>query len=117
MQRENADPNDMQVSDFLCDFCGRTWNGAFPMVEGHQGSLICGGCLTVAFSETAIAGTDMAPAGATCTMCLEEREDPMWASAAREGAYACRRCLKQGAGRLHTDPDWDWSKPKLADED
>ena len=28
----------MQLTDFLCDFCGRTWDGAFPMVEGHEGS-------------------------------------------------------------------------------
>ncbi|GAB4545751.1 MAG: hypothetical protein Tsb0013_03860 [Phycisphaerales bacterium] len=110
MQREGADPSNMQVQDFLCDFCGRAWNGAFPMVEGHRGSLICGNCLTVAYTEVVLHACDSAPAGATCTMCLEERDDPMWASPVRE-AYSCRRCLRQGGTRLHKDPDWDWTKP------
>jgi hypothetical protein len=54
----------MSVSDFLCDFCGRAWDGAFPMVEGHQGSLICGGCLSVAWLEVGVAAARGAPAGA-----------------------------------------------------
>jgi hypothetical protein len=112
MQREGADPNDMQVSDFLCDFCGRAWDGAFPMVEGHQGSLICGNCLSVAYTQTVLNKQHLAPAGATCTMCLEERDEPVWASPVRDGAHACTRCLKQGAGRLHKDQDWDWTKPE-----
>jgi len=110
MHRPNADPADMQVSDFLCDFCGRAWDGAFPLVEGHQGSLICGSCLTVAWTEVVIQGLDAAPKGATCTLCLEERDDPCWSSPVRD-AIVCRRCVKQAAGRLHKDPDWDWTKP------
>ncbi len=115
MQRPGADPNDMTVSDFLCDFCGRAWDGAFPMVEGHQGSLICGSCLTVAWTEVVTLETDAAPAGATCAMCLQEKDDPMWASPVRK-AFACRPCVKQAAGRLHKDPDWDWEKPDSGSE-
>lgn len=111
MQREGADLQNMRVSDFLCDFCGRAWDGAFPLVEGHQGSLICGNCLTVAYTEVVLGkgGETLAP-GVTCTMCLEQRDDPMWSSPVRE-AHACRRCLRQGGTRLHKDPDWVWEKP------
>lgn len=113
MQREGADLSNMLVSDFLCDFCTKAWDGAFPMVEGHQGSLICGNCLTVAYAEIVLLRTDMAPSGATCTMCLEERGDPMWASPVRDEVYACRRCLRQGGTKLEKDPDWEWSKPSV----
>ena len=30
-----------------------------------------------------------------------------------EEVAICHRCMKQGAGRLHKDPDWDWTKPTL----
>jgi hypothetical protein len=102
----------MQLSDFLCDFCARAWDGAFPLVEGHQGSLICGNCLTIAYTDVVHMGLDGAPSGATCTLCLEERDDPMWASPVREGASVCRRCLRQGGTKLHKDPDWPWTKPE-----
>jgi hypothetical protein len=111
MQRQGSDPANMSVSDFLCDFCGRAWDGAFPMVEGHQGSLICGGCLSVAWLEVGVAAARGAPAGgSTCTMCLERRDEPTWSSPTRE-AHACRRCVRQAAGTLEQDPDWEWSKP------
>jgi hypothetical protein len=29
-----------------------------------------------------------------------------------EEAVICKRCIKQGAGRLHKDPDWDWQRPE-----
>jgi hypothetical protein len=44
-------------------------------------------------------------------MCLEQREEPGWESPVT-GASICRRCIKQGAGRLHADPDWEWTKPE-----
>ena len=116
MQRDGANPEDMQVSDFICDFCHRPWDGTFPMVEGHQGSLICGNCLKIAYTETVLMKAHTAPAGATCTMCLEERPDAMWQSPQHEEACVCTRCLKQGAGRLHKDPDWAWKKPTLASD-
>ena len=111
MQRSGADPSDMQLSDFICDFSGRAWDGAFPLVEGHKGALISGDCLTVAYTEVVLQGHASAPAGYECRMCLEQREDPGWESPAT-GACICRRCIKQGAGRLHTDPDWEWTKPE-----
>lgn len=111
MHRPGSNPLDMQTSDFLCDFCGREWDGAFPMVEGHQGSLICGSCLTVAYTEVVLQRMNAAPAGCTCTMCLEERDEDAWKSPVRDEAVICKRCINQGAGRLHKDPDWDWKKP------
>ena len=113
MQREGANQQDMQVSDFLCDFCRREWDGQFPMVEGHQGSLICGRCLTMAYTEVELMKQNLAPSGYSCTMCLEEREDRAWISPTHEEVAICHRCMKQGAGRLHKDPDWDWTKPTL----
>jgi len=112
VQRTGADPQDMQPSDFLCDFCARPWDGAFPMVEGHQGSLICGNCLSTAYAQTVLAGDRTAAPGAQCVLCLEQRDDIAWASPVRDEACACVRCLKQAAGRLHKDPDWDWRKPE-----
>ncbi|MEM1424155.1 MAG: hypothetical protein AAGH64_09150 [Planctomycetota bacterium] len=116
MQRDGADPTNMQVSDFLCDFCGRAWDGAFPLVEGHRGSLICGNCLTIAYTDVIHMGLDAAPTGATCTMCLEERADPMWASPVRDDAYACKRCIRQSGTRLDKDPDWPWTRPGKPDD-
>ncbi|MEO1583395.1 MAG: hypothetical protein AAFR96_02350 [Planctomycetota bacterium] len=112
MQRPGADPNDMQLSDFLCDFSGKPWDGAFPLVEGHQGSLISGDCLAVAFRQVVHEReTSLPPGSYTCTMCLEQRQDPCWQSPVREEAVICRRCIKQSAARLNKDPDWDWKTP------
>lgn len=111
MQRAGANPSDMQPSDFLCDFCRRAWDGTFPLVEGHKGSLICGNCLTVAYTEVVLHNLSAAPPGSTCTMCLEERNDSTWQSPMHEEAIICERCLKQAAGRLHKDEDWEWRKP------
>jgi hypothetical protein len=30
MQRTGADPENMKASDFLCDFCGKEWDGESP---------------------------------------------------------------------------------------
>lgn len=111
MHRPGANPAEMHPEDFLCDFCGRAWNGEFPMVEGHQGSLICGSCLTVAYAEVVRAKQGTAPDGYRCTMCLEERDDPGWRSPAREAACACARCLRQAGAQLEKDPDWEWTRP------
>ena len=114
MQRPGADPQDMQVADFICDFSGRAWDGAFPMVEGHQGALISGDSLTLAYTALVLDDGASSIPGATCTMCLEERDEPAWRSPVRPEAVICRRCVKQAAGRLHKDPDWDWTKPERA---
>jgi hypothetical protein len=122
MQRPGADLENMQLADFLCDFCRRAWDGAFPMVEGHQGALICGSCLTAAYTHAVLrdAAGDGADTtadertpepGSACVLCLEERDDAAYRSPAYPDAVACRRCIKQAAGRLHKDRDWAWERP------
>ncbi|MEO1007186.1 MAG: hypothetical protein AAFX79_01310 [Planctomycetota bacterium] len=119
MHRPGSNPLDMQPQDFVCDFTGRTWDGTFPLVEGHQGSLICGDALAVAYTEVVLHGQSSMPQGATCTMCLEVREEPGWQSPVPvgdrdTGAVICRRCIRQSATRLHKDADWTWTKPESA---
>ena len=88
MQRPGTNPQDVQPSDILCDFCHREWADDVAMVEGHQGSCICGNCLTVAFHAVVGAGQDDNPRktgsddvpGCKCTMCLEERTDRVFQS-------------------------------------
>lgn len=136
MHKPGADPADMQVSDFLCDFCRREWDGSFPMVEGHQGSLICGDCLTLAYRAAVLAAKDAPgndgdqeideaqagvageagaanPAGAAakCALCLEHRAGPRWASPGHPESVVCARCIKQSAGTLAKDKDWGWQRP------
>ncbi|MEL6797761.1 MAG: hypothetical protein AAFO89_13185 [Planctomycetota bacterium] len=112
MQRQGANPADMQVSDFICDFSGKAWDGAFPMVEGHQGSLISGHSLDAAYREVVLGSeSSLEPGSYICTMCLETRDDACWQSPARPEAVICRRCIIQSATKLDKDPDWDWSKP------
>ena len=112
MQRPGANQADMRPDDFLCDFCRAPWDGAFPMVEGHQGSLISGDCLTAAYRAVVLGGGPTAPGGYTCTMCLERRDEPGWSAPGEEiDAQICRRCIRQAATKLDRDPDWPWSKP------
>jgi hypothetical protein len=110
MHRPGSNPEDMAITDFLCDFCGRAWDGGFPMVEGHQGALICGRCLSVADAEVAPLQGD-GECAHHCTMCLEERAQVGWASPLRDEAWACKRCINQAAVRLQRDEDWDWERP------
>src|SRR5579862_2940135 len=109
MHRPTADPENMQPTDFLCDFCGRQWDGESPVVEGHKGSLICGDCLAAAYRVLGLENGGNAPAGATCVMCLEERKERGWAGAT--GAVVCKRCAKQSAAVLAKDKDYQWVKP------
>ena len=113
MQREGANQQDMQVSDFICDFSLKPWDGQFPMVEGHQGSIISGDCLTIAYTEVVLNESSSTPESYDCIMCLQETDLPGWASPLSETAFICRQCIKRSAGRLHTDEDWDWRKPAL----
>ncbi|MFM9170969.1 MAG: hypothetical protein ACKOTD_12900, partial [Phycisphaerales bacterium] len=55
MRRPECDPDDVRMEDVLCDFCRRAWGESLPMVEGHQGSCICGDCLADAFREAVLA--------------------------------------------------------------
>ncbi|MEO0511873.1 MAG: hypothetical protein AAF108_03140 [Planctomycetota bacterium] len=111
MHRDNADPANMQPQDFVCDFSLKPWDGTFPMVEGHRGSLISGDCLSVAYRRVVLSGETDTPPSYTCTMCLEERTQNAWQSPVCADAVICERCIRQSATRLHKDPDWDWSKP------
>ena len=113
MQRDCADPTNMQVTDFICDFSGKPWDGAFPMVEGHRGSLISGEGLAAAFRFVVLdRQTAREPGSYSCTMCLESRDAPCWESPDRPEAVVCRRCIRQSATKLDKDPDWDWTKPE-----
>ena len=110
MRRDGTNPDDVQPQDVLCDFCGAgAWADEQPCVEGHHGSIVCGGCLAQAWTVVQI---NKAGAQAhTCTMCLEEREEPGWRSSTTD-AHICKRCIKQAAGALHKSKDWAWSKPE-----
>lgn len=96
---------------FKCDFCGSPWSEERPMIEGHQGSLICAPCLSLAYRSLAVDGAGEEPGGWACTMCLEERRQPGWRSPAREEAIVCLRCVKQSATQMEKDPDVAWERP------
>ena len=119
MRKPQTDESNVQMSDVICDFCHREWTESRPMVEGHQGSCICGDCLRIAYVELVLTPASEQPLGAKCVLCLEDAADraalgrgaePGWTSPHFD-ASVCRRCLKQSAGVLHTDPDINWRKP------
>jgi hypothetical protein len=111
MRKPGTDPDNVQMSDVLCDFCHREWTDDLPVMEGHQGSIICGRCLSVSYSDVVLEGHNTAPEGYTCTMCLEQRKDPAWSSPAYPEAVVCKRCIKLAAGTLEKDKDWGWERP------
>lgn len=122
MHRPGADTDAMLPTDILCDFCTRPWTDEIPMVEGHQGSCICGDCLTTAWRAVIDAGIDDAPPQSAqtseegepawkCSLCLEAREDPAFRSPIREEALVCRRCIRLAGRALDSDPDHAWNKP------
>ena len=120
MRKPGTDENNVQMSDVLCDFCHREWTDDLPMVEGHQGSCMCGKCLTIAYVEV-VMNNDCPTIGEfKCALCLEtsadraalERGDePGWRSPAYSEAAICKRCIKQTAGVLQKDKDSGWRKP------
>jgi len=122
MRKPGTDEQNVQMSDVLCDFCQREWTEDIAMVEGHQGSCICGNCLTMAYTAVMIEKqTDAAPPDYYCVMCLERDTDrreldrgdePGWQSPVREEGCVCRRCIKLASGALHKDKDSGWRKPK-----
>ena len=69
MRQPGTDPDNVQMSDVLCDFCRREWTEDVPMIEGHQGSCICGRCLTLAYTDIVLTGTPPSY-GYRCPMCL-----------------------------------------------
>lgn len=111
MHREGINDNNVQPEDILCDFCGNTaWANDVPCVEGHQGSIVCGNCLTVAYTELVLAEAG-APTEETCRMCLEHRDDPVWAGVVEPVASICKRCAKQASAVLNKSKQWEWAKP------
>ena len=114
MHREGINPENVEPEDILCDFCGKpSWASGEPCVEGHQGSIVCGTCLTKAFEELIVAKVEK-EAATKCRMCLEDRDDPFWLGSIEPIAPICKRCVKQSAGVLTKSKHWDWSKPKEA---
>lgn len=110
MRREGSDEEDLKPEDFLCDFCGSTWTQDRQMVEGHRGSLICSHCLTQAYSTVIRQGGGaLAPASATCTLCLAHHDTPHWQGSA--GPLACKRCIEQSARILEKDQEAGWKRP------
>jgi len=114
MHRPGSDPANMQACDFLCDFCGNSWSPERPMIEGHQGSLVCGACLSMAYAAVVLAGADDPALGNRCTMCLETRPEAHWSSPLREGARICRRCIELAARQLQRDRGSGWRIPDAA---
>lgn len=109
------------MTDVLCDYCGREWSLEQPFIEGHQGSCICGRCLTIAYREIMLHRDHSITTGYKCRMCLEGDDDraaqdradePGWQSPVETDAHLCRRCIKLASGALHKDKDYDWRKPE-----
>ncbi len=120
MRNPNADENNLSQSDFWCDFCHRPWTDeSIPMIEGHQGSIVCGHCLTLGYRAMIVdeEPTPDAPEtgadGPTCRMCLEQRSsrEPMWRSPMFEDAWMCRRCARLAAQAIEKSSDFAWSRP------
>ena len=118
MHRPGADPDNMQMTDILCDFCHTAWTEERAFVEGHRGSCVCGHCLSIAYAEVMHHKLGDAPnEGEGCVLCLEVgRDERHWRSPVTD-ALVCKRCLKQAAGALHKDKDIAWTKPKEPDAD
>lgn len=130
MRRDGCDENNLEPTDFLCDYCGNTWGDDRPMVEGHRGSLVCAKCLNLAFDllwnhapawdgksqpPPPVSPDQQMPEGALCRMCLEHREEPCWQSPMEldenGAAWLCKRCAKQSVVMLERDPEFGYSRP------
>ncbi len=110
MLRPGADPDNVQMSDVLCDFCHAMWTADLPFVEGHQGHVICGRCVRVACLEVeSVEGG--AESTRQCCMCLEDRPEPCWASPLDAQARICRRCIEMAADALEGDAESGWQRP------
>ncbi len=112
MRREGTDPNNVRIEDVLCDFCRQSWALEIPVIEGHQGSIICGTCMSVAWRcMTDAEGVGDEGSTFSCTMCLEMREDARWESPL-SGARICARCVKLAATALEKDKESGWKRPE-----
>ena len=114
MFRPGTDPENVQMSDVLCDYCRSPWTEDLPLVEGHEGSVICGKCVRVAYMEVVLTGGgEKDLAGLKCRMCLEDRADPSWASPLDGTVRICLRCIEMAAGAMESDADTAWTKPTI----
>jgi hypothetical protein len=124
MRKPGTDPQNVQMTDVLCDFCRREWTEDLPLIEGHQGSCMCGNCLTLAYAAVVLHGENSAPAEFRCPMCLETAADrkeldrgdePGWQSPLNSEAVVCLRCIELAAKALERDRDWNWTRPTHRD--
>ena len=111
MRKPDTNPESVQMTDVLCDFCHREWDKDIPMVEGHRGSCICGKCLRIAWDSVINGEMNDAIENCNCTMCLEQRSDPFFRSPAWPEAFICRRCIRLTAQALRKNDDSDWDAP------
>lgn len=120
MRKPGVDPNNVQMTDVLCDLCHEEWREDVPLIEGHQGSCICGPCLTQAWSDLINNKRGAAEGDYLCPMCRERNEDraaigranePGWQSPKGDHAVICTRCIGLAATALEKDPESSWSKP------
>jgi len=103
---------DGSVISSHCDYCDAEFVDA-AMVEGHQGSLVCMKCLTMAFTELKTLKGGAENKGKKCRMCLEERDEALWESPMMPGAYICVRCTTMAYRAMEKDPDSGWKRPGL----
>lgn len=95
-----------------CDFCGTDWDMTQPMIEGHQGSILCLGCLAAAIEKAA-----ESPGDFKCTMCQRDLDAGEKAYApdprpedANDQATVCWDCTQQADRTFAKDPDTDWER-------
>ncbi len=95
-----------------CDFTGEDWDGESPMIEGHQGSVVCAEALLMAVEQA-----EPATERTQCTMCLRHRDPPMkmWRhpappEKANPDAVICWECIKLADRTFAKDPDVEWEK-------
>ena len=111
MHRKGINVNDVQPEDILCDYCGQSaWSDGDPCIEGHQGSIVCGECLSLAFASLVL-NKEGQQVELKCRMCLETREGQSWSSEFDNEATICLRCIKQAATALEKSKHWEWSRP------
>ncbi len=110
MQREGINPENVQMSDILCDFCLNPWTEDALFIEGHQGSVICGKCLSIANLELQQNNAPNIPDKIKCTLCLEVRqqESTGWNSPVNEKAWVCTGCVNLAIETIEKDPDITW---------
>jgi len=120
MRKPGVNPNNVQMTDVLCDFCHEEWREDVPFLEGHQGSCICGPCLTEACRVLLLNKQGVLEGDFICPMCRERGEDRAaldrageagWRSPKGSHAVLCMRCLNLGVTALEKDPDFGWHRP------